>query len=128
MLAELQYLGPAQVREEDKLVIGNILDVLYLLAVKGAKKKGRDLIRAAGGYFVIRELHVAVEDEGVRERCERLVQVLMQEDDEGEEMLQKLEEEEGSGDGDDGGRMLMEKSKEEDESDDDDEDDLVEIF
>lgn len=130
MLAELQYLGPEQVREEDKMVIGNILDVLYLLAVKGDKEKGRDLIRAAGGYFVVREFHVAVEDEGVREGCERLVQVLMQEDDEGEGMLQKLEEEEErSGDGDDGGRMLMEKSKKEDESDDDDEDDLVvEIF
>ena len=118
MLAELQYLGPEQVREEDRMVIGGILDVLYLLAVKGAKK-GREIMRAAGGYFVVRELHVAVEDEGVREGCERLVQVLMQED-EGQGMQ---EVEEGSGDG---GRMLTEKSKEEDESDDDDR--VVEIF
>lgn len=135
MLTELQYLGPEHVREEDKMVIGYILDVLYLLAVKGGgkKKEGRDIIRAAGGYFVVRELHVAVEDEGVREGCERLVQVLMHEDDdEGKGMLQELEEEEeeGSGDGDgDGGRMLTEKNKEEDESDDDDDDDrVVEIF
>lgn len=118
MLAELQYLGPEQVREEDKMVIGGILDVLYLLAVKGAKK-GREIMRAAGGYFVVRELHVAVEDEGVREGCERLVQVLMQED-EGKEIE---EVEEGS---EDGGRMPTEKSKEEDESDDDDR--VVEIF
>lgn len=119
MLTELQYLGPEQVREEDKTVIGGILDVLYLLAVKGGKE-GRRIIRAAGGYFVVRELHVAVEDEGVREGCERLVQVLMQEDEEGEGMQ---EVEEGIGDG---GRMMTERSKEEDESDDDDR--VVEIF
>lgn len=118
MLAELQYLGPEQVREEDKTVIGGILDVLYLLAVKGGKE-GRKSIRAAGGYFVVRELHVAVEDEGVREGCERLVQVLMQEDEEGEDMQ---EVEEGIGDR---GRMMTEKRKEDDESDDDR---VVEIF
>ena len=118
MLAELQYLGPEQVREEDKMVIGGILDVLYLLAVKGGKK-GRDIMKAAGGYFVVRELHVAVEDEGVREGCERLVQVLMQEDE--REGMQEVEEVSG-----DGGRMLMETSKEENESDDDDR--VVEIF
>lgn len=118
MSTELQYLGPEQVREEDKIVIGGILDVLYLLAVKG-EKEGRIILRAAGGYFVVRELHVAVEDEGVREGCERLVQVLMQ-DDEGEGMQ---EVEEGNGDG---GAMMTEKSKEEDESDDDDR--VVEIF
>lgn len=118
MLTELQYLGPEQVREEDKMVIGGILDVLYLLAVKG-EKEGRRILRAAGGYFVVRELHVAVEDEGVREGCERLVHVLMQ-DDEGEGMQ---EVEAGSADG---GTMMTEKSKGEDESDDDDR--VVEIF
>ncbi|MCJ1342896.1 hypothetical protein MMC31_001085 [Peltigera leucophlebia] len=118
MLTELQYLGPEHVREEDKMVIGGILDVLYLLAVKG-EKEGRRILRAAGGYFVVRELHVAVEDEGVREGCERLVHVLMQ-DDEGEGMQ---EVEAGSADG---GTMMTEKSKEEDESDDDDR--VVEIF
>lgn len=120
MLAELQYLGPEQVREEDKRVIGGLLDVLYLLAVKGAKK-GREIMRAAGGYFVVRELHVAVEDEGVREGCERLVQVLMQED-EGKGMQ---EVEQGIGDG---GRMLTEKSKEEDDDESDDDNRVVEIF
>lgn len=118
MLTVLQYLGPEQVREGDKMVISGILDVLYLLAVKG-EKEGRRVIRSAGGYFVVRELHVAVEDEGVREGCERLVQVLMQ-DDEGEGMQ---EVEEGIGDG---GRMITEKSKEEDESDEDDR--VIEIF
>lgn len=131
MLTELQYLGPEQVREEDKMVISGILDVLYLLAVKG-DKKGREIIRDGGGYFVVRELHLAAfEDEEVRERCERLVQVLMQQeedDDEEEEEGEGMQEvEEGSGDG---GRMLTEKSKDEsDESDDDDDDDrVVEIF
>lgn len=130
MLTELQYLGPEQVREEDKMVISGILDVLYLLAVKG-DKKGREIIRDGGGYFVVRELHLAAfEDEEVRERCERLVQVLMQqeEDDDEEEEGEGMQEvEEGSGDG---GRMLTEKSKDEsDESDDDDDDDrVVEIF
>lgn len=123
MLAELQYLGPEQVREKDKMVICGILDVLYLLAVKGEAKKGREIMRAAGGYFVVRELHVAVEDEGVREGCERLVQALMQEEEEEEGVEGMQEVEQGSGDG---GRMLTEKSKEEDESDDDDR--VVEIF
>lgn len=130
MLAELQYLGPEQIREEDKRVICGILDVLYLLAVKGeGAKKGRELMKAAGGYFVVRELHVAVEDEGVREGCERLVHVLMQEDEDegGEEGMQELVEEGSVGDG---GRMLTEKrSKEEEENESDDDDDrVVEIF
>lgn len=40
-------------------------------------------MRNRGVYLVVRDLHLGVEDEGVREGCDRLVQVLMR-DEEGE--------------------------------------------
>lgn len=80
LLPELQYLGAEQVREKDVRVLAALLESLYLLVVKG----GRRAVADAGAYVVVRECHVEVEDEGVREVCERLVQVLMQEEEEGE--------------------------------------------
>ncbi len=124
MLPELQYLGPEQVLEEDKRVVGGLLDVFYLLAVKGGKE-GREIIRAAGGYYVVRELHVVVEDEGIREGCERVVQVLMQ-DEEGGEGTAEVAKDEYKGDG---GRMVTEDdSKKEEKNENDDDDRVVEIF
>lgn len=122
MLLELQYLGPEQQRESDPRVVTGILEVLYLLVVKG-NTEAKETVRAGGTYYVVRELHLAVEDEGVREGCERLVQVLMQEEEEGDESATAGSE----------GGMLTENSKDvkpgEKNDDDDDEDDrIVEIF
>jgi hypothetical protein len=49
-------------------------------------RHGRDILREIKVYPVIRETHLQIEDEGVREACERLVQVLMR-DEEGEEKV-----------------------------------------
>lgn len=122
MLPELQYLGPEQQRESDPAVLTRILEVLYLLVVKG-DMEAKETVRAGGTYYVVRELHLAVEDEGVREGCERLVQVLMQEDGEGDESTTAESQ----------GRMLTENLKDvkvgENNNDDDDDDDrVVQIF
>lgn len=88
MLPDLQYLGTEQRREPDVGVLAGILEVLYLLVVKG-DGKAKETVRAAGTYYVVRELHLAVEDEIVRDGCDRLVQVLMQEEGGGNEETQE---------------------------------------
>lgn len=55
------------------------MECLYVVSARG----GRDVVKGAGAYVVVRELHVEVEDERVREWCERVVNVLMV-DEEGE--------------------------------------------
>jgi len=58
-----------------------LLETLYLLVVRGKRQgegeEGKKRVGEGGTYLVIRELHREVEDEGVREGCERLVDVLM---------------------------------------------------
>lgn len=122
MLLELQYLGPEQQRESDPRVLAGILEVLYLLVVKG-DTEAKEMVQVGGTYYVVRELHLAVEDEGVREGCERLVQVLMQEEGEDGESATVGSE----------GKTLMENSKdakpaEKNDEDDDEDDRIVEIF
>ena len=53
-------------------------------------RKGRERLKGAGTYFVIRECHAAVENEGIREVCERVVDVLMR--DEAEEEVVEVDE------------------------------------
>ena len=81
MLDDLQLLPPDKEREPDKEIIKTHLETLLLLTTE---RESRDRLRAIKVYPVIRELHSHVEDEGVREACDRLVQVLMR-DEEGEE-------------------------------------------
>ena len=90
------------------------------------------MLRSTGVYFVIRECHLAVEDEGVREGCERLVQVLMR-DEEGEEKggevkgmkpLGALDSRGKDRVGEPAGRMVTQADLE----DSDDDDKVVEIF
>ena len=83
MLEEIQFLEPDKKREPNSNILVTHLETLLLLTTtRGEKEK----LREAGCYFVVRELHLAVENEGVREGCDRLVQVLMR-DEEGEEHL-----------------------------------------
>lgn len=104
------------------------LEALLLLCTE---REGRDMLREMGGYYVVRECHLAVEDEEVREGCERLVQVLMR-DEEGEgrmeanarERLGRGEVVRGRGDEEPAGRMVTQADVE--ESDDDEK--VVEIF
>jgi hypothetical protein len=124
MLEELQYLEDGKEREKDPVVLTTWLDALMVL---GGSREGRDSMRTAGAYYVVRECHLAVEDEGVREACERLVQVLMR-DEEGEENLgsmKLLEHNAGvrqaSGKEDRGRMVTQAESEDEDEK-------IVEIF
>lgn len=79
---DLQLLGKDKRRDSDA---GNIQTHVETLMLLTTTRIGRDILRANGVYYVIRECHLAVEDDGVREACERLVQVLMR-DEEGEEV------------------------------------------
>ncbi len=79
MLPDLQLLPPDKKRDGDSQIILTHLETLMLLT---ARRESRELLRRVGVYPVVRETHLAVEDEVVREAAERLVQVLMR--DEGE--------------------------------------------
>lgn len=80
MLPDLQLLPPDKKRDSDLSIITTHLETLLLLTTT---REGRDRMREVKVYPVIRECHLHVEDEDVREACDRLVQVLMR-DEEGE--------------------------------------------
>lgn len=81
MLPDLQLLPPDKKRDSDNTIITTHLETLLLLTTT---REGRDKMRAIKVYPIIRECHLHVDDEAVREACDRLVQVLMREE-EGEE-------------------------------------------
>lgn len=78
MLPELQLLPPDKKRDDDATIIKTHIETLMLFT---STKAGRDLMREIKVYPVIRETHLRVKDEGVREACTRLVQVLMLDDE-----------------------------------------------
>ncbi|QIW95374.1 hypothetical protein AMS68_000892 [Peltaster fructicola] len=80
MLDELQLLDPDKEREPQNDIIQTHLETLLLLTTT---REGRQTLRDIKVYPIVRELHLKNEDEGVREGCDRLVQVLMR-DEEGE--------------------------------------------
>ncbi|OAA48384.1 putative domain UPF0507 [Metarhizium rileyi] len=80
MLPDLQLLSPDKQRDSDKK---NILTHVETLTLLTTTREGRDLMRRVKVYPIIRETHLRVDDEDVREACDRLVQVLMR-DEEGE--------------------------------------------
>lgn len=91
MPEELQYLGPEQERETDVRVLGEVIESLYLLVGRGGEE-GKKGVKEGGAYVVLRELHLWVEDEGVRECVETVVDVLMTEVGD-EKILGKMGEE-----------------------------------
>ncbi|KAJ5119550.1 hypothetical protein N7448_010219 [Penicillium atrosanguineum] len=80
MLPDLQLLPPDKKRDSDMTIITTHLETLLLLTTT---REGREKMRAVQVYPIIRECHLNVEDDDVRESCDRLVQVLMR-DEEGE--------------------------------------------
>ncbi|KAK4456696.1 protein HGH1 [Cladorrhinum samala] len=74
MLPDLQLLSPDKQRDSDPHIIQTHIETLTLLTTT---REGRELMRKIKVYPIIRETHLRVEDEGVREACERIVQVLM---------------------------------------------------
>jgi hypothetical protein len=83
MLPDLQLLPRDKRRDSDPTIIQTHVETLMLLTTT---RHGRDILREIKVYPIIRETHLQIEDEGVREACERLVQVLMR-DEEGQEKV-----------------------------------------
>lgn len=77
MLPELQLLPPDKARETDNEILVTHLETLLLLTTT---RGGRELMRKVQVYALVRECHAEVEDEEVRESCDRLVQVLMRDE------------------------------------------------
>lgn len=104
MLDELQLLEPDKERESDFEIVKTHLETLLLLSTT---REGRDVLRKIKVYPIVRELHLQVEDEGVREACDRVVQILMRKEE--------GEEEDEPRNGGDAGRLVELKEDEEDD-------------
>jgi hypothetical protein len=78
MLPDLQLLPPDKQRDPDPKIVQSHVETLLLLT---SSREGRDLMREVKVYPIIRETHLRVNDEGVQEACERLVQVLMRDEE-----------------------------------------------
>jgi hypothetical protein len=90
MLPDLQLLPPDKQRDKDTSIIQTHVETLSLLT---STRAGRDLMRAVKVYPIIRETHARVEDEGVQEVCERLVNMLMRDEEEQERQVGRIERE-----------------------------------
>lgn len=89
MLPDLQLLPPGKQRDPDNNIVQTHVETLTLLTTT---REGRDHLRSISVYPIIRETHLRVNDEGVKEACERLVQVLMR--DEAEPGAEEVDEDE----------------------------------
>jgi hypothetical protein len=87
MLDDLQLLPPDKQREPDFEILKTHLETILLLTTTRA---GRDLLRQIKVYPILRETHLHVEDDGVREACDRIVQIIMSNEEE-EEAKEKAE-------------------------------------
>jgi hypothetical protein len=92
MLDDLQLLPPDKEREKDLEILKTHLETLLLLTTT---RSGRDTLRKIKLYPIIRETHLHVEDDEVREACDRIVQVIMrdEEDEKKTEGFVQVEEE-----------------------------------
>ena len=72
MPEEVQLLPPDKTRDPDPHILVTHLESLLLLT---STRAGRGCLRAAKVYPVVRETHLHVEDMGVTEACDRIVQV-----------------------------------------------------
>ncbi|KAL9942626.1 hypothetical protein D7B24_004524 [Verticillium nonalfalfae] len=92
MLPDLQLLPPDKKRDTDPRIMQTHIETLMLLTTT---RDGRELMREAKVYPIIRETHSRVDDEEVREACDRLVQVLMaDEEPDAESRVKEVEDEE----------------------------------
>jgi hypothetical protein len=107
MLPDLQLLPPDKKRDGDTNIIQTHVETLMLLATT---RKGRDYMREIKVYPVVREAHLHVDDDGVRDACERLVQVIMRDEEEPAKDAQE-----------DGGKVVEELD------DDEDDNEIVEV-
>jgi hypothetical protein len=90
MLDDLQLLPPDKEREKDVEILKTHLDTILLLTTT---RGGRDVLRNIKAYPIIRETHLHVNDDDVRDGCDRIVQVIQRdEEDEGEGNTSKVQE------------------------------------
>lgn len=83
MLPDLQLLPPDKRRDPDHTIIQTHVETLMLLTTT---RLGRDILREIKVYPIIRETHLHTDNDGVREACEKLVQVLMRDEEGGEKV------------------------------------------
>lgn len=88
MLEDFQLLPPDKQRESDNEILKTHLETTLLLT---STRPGRDTLRKIKVYPIIRETHLHVEDDGVREACDRVVQIIMsdEEDEAAKERAEK---------------------------------------
>ncbi|POS85809.1 hypothetical protein EPUL_001066, partial [Erysiphe pulchra] len=79
MLEECQFLPPSKKREESTEIMTIYLESLILLTTT---KASRDYLRKVKVYPIVRELHLSIESQSVRDACDRLVNILMRDDEE----------------------------------------------
>ncbi len=115
MLEELQLLEPDKTREPDSTIAQAHLETLLLLTTT---QEGREAMRKVKVYPIVRECHLQVEDEGVREACDRVVQMLMRKEEGEEEDIPDMSVAAGGS-----GKLVELKNESEDE-----EDQLVEVL
>lgn len=77
MLPDLQLLPPDKERDSDPEILVTHLETLLLLTTS---REGRDIMRKVNVYPIVRDCHLHVENEKVREACDRLVQVLLRDE------------------------------------------------
>ncbi|ODQ66590.1 protein HGH1 [Nadsonia fulvescens var. elongata DSM 6958] len=74
---ELQLLGEDKKRDSDSQIICTHIESLLLLCTT---KECREYLREKSVYAIIKELHKAVDDAEICERCDRIVQLLMRDE------------------------------------------------
>ncbi|PHH74735.1 hypothetical protein CDD82_4799 [Ophiocordyceps australis] len=77
MLPDLQLLPPDKRRDPDPTILQTHLETLTLLTTT---LHGRQVLRRIKVYPIIRETHLGVDDQDVKDACDRLVQVLMRDE------------------------------------------------
>jgi hypothetical protein len=130
MLPDLQLLPPEKKRDPDPSIIQTHIETLMLITTT---RMGRDKLREIKVYPIIRETHLHVENEDVREACERLVQVLMRDEENEEKVdagmtaLSRNVKKEFKHPQATGGGGSWAKVEPEEEEEDDDDDKIVEV-
>lgn len=115
---ECQYLTEEHQQERDVDILKIHLETLWLLATRGGVAGAR-LVKDAGTYPIIRELHLQMDNEGIRRGCERIVDVIMGDDIPGgsHEKVNGMKSH-GAADHGGAGRMVTQAKVEEDEDED----------
>jgi hypothetical protein len=106
MLDELQLLEPDKERESDVEIMKTHIESLLLLSTT---KEAREVLRRVKIYPIIRECHLHVENDDVREACDRVVQIIQRNEEDEEEDIPT------GGFSGDSGKMVALSNEEDDE-------------